>query len=639
MIWRPAILALLPCLWLYHYFSYTIAMRPKQYLGGPTTLVEARVVRGWVRLGPRVHVAQNRRTKNHPFAYKLRGKQYYVSIPHKWWQAMILAQSATYVSQEQRRNALRHALGVHMAKDESYLEEEQTEALIKHFDRGTVIKPKGRVVSYTTTTVGLLGVMAIGAAFCVGSANAKEYAAPIRKLHRDVESVEPPPHCWSNNLRNQLVGLCNRALRATAEPVEGMWAQVLEFMKEQIETVKVRVYSFKEFLQTVPGAKRMNFTKAYDDYLVNGLKPLVYRAFVKRELLPPKKQGESVAGDPRVIQAPPDQYKVVLGMFTKPLGKELARQFHVLRPLCYASGLTPLEVGYWMHYTLQLWPNANFIETDYSRWDATLPFDALVVEHVLFEECFGLSGDALTMLRNQTHTRGYSTRHLSYEVSATRKSGDPNTSCGNSLLNLGVNGLTLFRMFGEAHVRLIVLGDDMLAAVDPEVWSKWNAGDYIQSMIDYGLEPKLKVHETHWKASFCSSYFWPVETDLGPSRYILGQKVGRFMSKFGYAIGPVTRADAERLRGVVLSMLPHSEAIPGVRRVLARHLGKGGFILPDWVNVDVHGQWTDLPGMVTATALTDVMCLEIYGMSCQEIDNLAIGSRSLLAGECLASEE
>jgi hypothetical protein len=134
----------------------------------------------------------------------------------------------------------------------------------------------------------------------------------------------------------------------------------------------------------------------------------------------------------------------------------------------------------------------------------------------------------------QLMTRGFTRQNVFYSIPGTRKSGDPNTSCGNSLLN-GLIHEALFRYLEVPleDTRTIVLGDDSLCIIKTEHIHKIEKDEVSAFFSLYGLDAKPKLTSNKHEIEFCSKLFWP--TDSGT---VLGPKLGRVLKKMGWSLQP-----------------------------------------------------------------------------------------------------
>jgi hypothetical protein len=208
----------------------------------------------------------------------------------------------------------------------------------------------------------------------------------------------------------------------------------------------------------------------------------------------------------------------------------LKLQWHVQSPLCFASGLDANDIGSWMEGR----DTQVLYENDFSRFDRTISSRALDVERRIYEGC-GLSGPALQVFLRQYNTCGVGAHNISYDINATRKSGDPNTTIGNSIINLLVSTFAATKAMGfgikrdpSTIVNLLVGGDDSI--VQP--YFPLDADVFEHVFVQLGFSPKL-VSTSYPEVSFFSARFLPTSTG-----YVLTPKLGRVLAKCGHSVQP-----------------------------------------------------------------------------------------------------
>lgn len=204
-------------------------------------------------------------------------------------------------------------------------------------------------------------------------------------------------------------------------------------------------------------------------------------------------------------------------------GKLLMHNWNTNNSITYASGLTADQVGQWWDDARTTFPNPHFFVNDCSNWDGRVSIQMLRLEYDVYERC-GANRSELDVLRQQWHTRARTMHGFSYECNGTRKSGDPNTSCGNSLLNAAAHAYFLEHQ--NVKYRMIVLGDDITIVSDKMI----NLTAYADWMTSIGFAIKPKICAEH-DADFCSRWFW----QMSPHS-VLGPKIGRFAARSGWTV-------------------------------------------------------------------------------------------------------
>jgi len=227
--------------------------------------------------------------------------------------------------------------------------------------------------------------------------------------------------------------------------------------------------------------------------------------------------------------------------------------------VCYTSGLSAEQLGTW---------RANFgdeditlIEIDFTRYDAHQGVECFRLERNLYKR-MGLSNhpDAAYVFEAQRMTRGTTAHGVRYRVPFTRKSGDPNTSPGNSYIT-GCTSMFVLHKLGCLHnSKLLVQGDDNLIAIRRTL-SQVGRDNLRNEIIDYyrqlGLIAKVKVSSRWSEVEFCSSLFWPTADG-----FVLGPKIGRRLPKLGFSL---TNLDEGQVKGMILGCKADMGHIPVLR--------------------------------------------------------------------------
>lgn len=377
----------------------------------------------------------------------------------------------------------------------------------------------------------------------------------------------------SSSLDNERVAMCNRALVPQPPTTPESWAELSAWEDKFFDQLYpglevVQPLSFEEWNQRFPAPRQKMHVAAHKRIEAFGLNPrrdCQRKAFVKVE----KTQFKSEVGqmndfDPRLIQGVSDEANVILGPWMVAISKALSRSWSPSHFITYAAGLNANEVGAW--FDLHAPGCDAAAESDQSRFDAHVSTAALESE-IAFYQRLGLHGPALTVLREQLVTRGYTAHGLKYSCTATRKSGDPNTSLGNSRLS-GLIGRflrcsLLARSLGESimdfppsrlDVATIVMGDD-----DASLGTRhhlFTESDMISEYLRFGFEIKYQIHADCYLLSFCSGRFYPSTRGT-----ILGPKIGRLISRMGWALKKNSR-QREWLRGVAIANVDLTRHIP-----------------------------------------------------------------------------
>lgn len=357
------------------------------------------------------------------------------------------------------------------------------------------------------------------------------------------------------------MGLLNRCLRDRVAPVIGAW----DILPPKIRHCEI-TEDFEFWNSRFPLARRRQQAIARKSIVQYGYKSKAsfYRkSFVKRELTAAcpcndcKIEWENKMKDPRIIQGAGNEVNAGLGPWMWAFSKHLSRCWHKFHRVCYASGMTSEDIGEWYDYHIKRIANPDFIESDFSRMDCTEGTEALKFERRVYDT-FKPPRLARKALDAQLFTVGFTRSGIMYKISATRKTGDPNTSVGNSILS-ATTAVELMKAYGvpKTDYAIIVLGDDTViiknsafVITENQVKAHYLRFGFISKPV-LGADPR--------DATFCSQHFWPTADGT-----ILGPKVGRSLCKLGWSVNK--NVD---VLGVALGLKNNCSAIPVLREYVA----------------------------------------------------------------------
>jgi hypothetical protein len=320
--------------------------------------------------------------------------------------------------------------------------------------------------------------------------------------------------------------------------------------------------------------------------------------FVKKELVVPKAEPgyDARVKAPRGIQGLANLTgREILGPFMYGISKALAYAYNdVNLEKCtssdwprysYTSGGTADRAGQWFddHFVRD---DYECVKNDYSQYDSTQGEGAHRCE-IAFYNHFPMTAASAEALEAQGFTKGYG-RYHAYRCPFTRKSGDQNTSTGNSVLNFtGIGGAiaAFCEEFGvTCTFHMLGLGDDGLLAI------KWfrngfrvhglsaHAAPWMAKWIEseLGFVCKMKAVPPT-AADYCSGEFLPV-LSRGRQTHLLVPTVSRVLCKSFFTakqVQGVKRGDdtgiLQRLKGLALST--HAWSLVPILRVFFYYYG------------------------------------------------------------------
>lgn len=339
--------------------------------------------------------------------------------------------------------------------------------------------------------------------------------------------------CW----HNERVAIRNRVTMVV--PVASAWFWSLAYELVQPILPVGGIVPWAEWLARYTVYKRAHL----DEFEITGLRGLGVRPFLKlekvikgrdlvlRDNVDPCLECNTELFDPRVISSRSDEYQAYFGPFSYAVSECLKRAWDVNSPVTYASGFSVSDLGSWIMSVEANYPKPHYYCTDFSRFDGhvsklALSYQYKVMRRVLRRDCPQLVSDYNTSgMFGETGTR--------YSVVATRKSGNSDTTVGNSVINVGF-WLTVLHLLQVDDYRLIVMGDDSVLALPSYV-----EPSLIEKQLDgSGLSLKLQYAATFRDVTFCSCRFFALPA--GGLR--AAQVPGRYIAKAGYALDPVLTA-------------------------------------------------------------------------------------------------
>lgn len=368
------------------------------------------------------------------------------------------------------------------------------------------------------------------------------------------------------------------------------------------------------------------------------------KAFVKREHM--VKSGPECLEDidPRLIQGRTPEYQVATGPWTLAFSKYLAKEWGPdnTSGILYSSGLNANQMGAWFDSCIERWKDADFeiCEDDCSRWDGSLVPAAIRYELGFYDTYHSPPKRVSQALHCQEKSFGHTPHGVKFSVDGTRKSGDGNTSSGNSLLNAHTHASVIVESYCEQSidpmancqsyphinmeacrnqvplkdlVDMSILGDDnIMIGHGPTL--RHLASSTPNKLCRFGLRPKFKL-VNRYTAEYCSGRFWPSTQGT-----IWGPKIGRVLAKSFYAVQNIPPQEyASWLKAVCLGFVKDVSHIPILRVVVARTLDMLTFVSAKPTSEE-HRMHAIAPGQPTGE--TYIMLNQLYGLTKQQIDDI-----------------
>lgn len=460
-----------------------------------------------------------------------------------------------------------------------------------------------------------------------------------------VENIPMMPRTCTHNEHRAVT---QRQLRPTVRPKEGFWDErkvEVEQLFRQLDREWVYVtvdrvnlivnlrgswqtIDFKLWYRNLSPNARKGVDDVIKHFRPLRKKDLSIKAFVKRENTPICGDKRALATfDPRLISGRSAKYQMETGPATYTITKLVASLWHPNNNITYSSGLTAEKVGAWYSEALSDFSRPIIIENDASRFDSSVSVPALKYEFHVYRR-LGMPQSFIRTLRYQYKTWGYTPGGVSFSVPGTRKSGDGNTSVGNTILNAAIM-FYCFKQLGCKHFRILINGDDSISVIDEIDYDK--VVKVIKEIwLQAGFEVKVLVYSDPWLAQFCSGRFYPVE-----GGYRFAPKIGRLVSKLGFSKDKITRTydTLVRLKGIGLGLQNTVSFLPIA----------GGYVA-NMVNIQVEAQpikekykiLSDTEAKADET--TWAMVSHVYGVAVDELVKLDDWFRKTVFPSMIKSE-
>jgi hypothetical protein len=438
------------------------------------------------------------------------------------------------------------------------------------------------------------------------------------------------PGAHANNINNEAVALHNRHVRGAPNDEHTTQAWNHEFCKEA-RTILARQTGFvrnaneHDWILHQPPKKRQKYADmlASSQHLLNKRHTHTRSFFIKNELLIPTKERSVWKKSPRGIQGAKEEVlNLMCGPQIQAIHKATAAPFLKVDldtssvshwpQFGFTSGSDSERIGQW--FADMLYDGFDFLEDDFSEYDSTQGRGALLNERAYYASVCDLSPTTYEALHAQDDTYGIG-RYHKYQVPYTRKSGDQNTTIGNTVNNFTAHHFALRQACTTVHYEIeynmLGLGDDNVVALkifdsDGRRISRGTAefaafvADVEVNICKLGLKPKLVAPEPHL-VSYCSMEFMPAirTVEYQPREtFVPVAKLERVLCKFGFTVQSVSALSDDELRGRLKGIVLGQQALlhlPIARAMLAPFAEYAGVA----VKVDDHPEARTYSGSVT----------------------------------------
>jgi hypothetical protein len=393
------------------------------------------------------------------------------------------------------------------------------------------------------------------------------------------------PVAYASNLHNEVEAVKARVLKETPRPNKSEIVTFWHWLKHNYKSVfphtcktKWVPMSIEQYLiqsNATPTVKD-SIKRARDGLEAEGIdeysslprdqlrKYTSRKAFVKVE----NNVYASPAGvkdkAPRLIQGGQPEFIALTGPSIATLQKHIKRDLNKNNFCCFTSGVSTLDVA------LLATKFSTWLENDVGAWDASMCELLLTIEYWLFCK-LGCPPLVQKLMFHNINTRGCTAHGCVYSRKGCRKSGDPWTSLGNSIMNILIH---LYIFCTQNHVTvsqarnmmtLVVQGDDALLNSEHQFVRHI---DWKNAFLNFGFDAVALFRQNVYQVEFCSMRIYP-----SLQGFVFGPKPGKVMAKLGIFCDPPAKCDPRVLiRGSALSLIRGCWHIPPLRSYLQRIL-------------------------------------------------------------------
>jgi hypothetical protein len=401
-------------------------------------------------------------------------------------------------------------------------------------------------------------------------------------------------------VHNEAIAVTNRGCLERPDPSPVIFAMMTKTYDAALpvlpsgpymEGKRLKAPKFWVWVKRFPEKRRNELTKAYLELKAtsHSVNPGV-DGFVKREHVlkahPEAQDSEQNFDlyDPRLIQGRHPDYQVKTGPITFAFTKYLAwcwnaevthgkiRADDETRPttcIVYTSGMTAETLGSAVEFHLERlskYGRVFIYESDQSRFDAHCGKEAIQLKNRPYKRFRCTKASISEILQHSTKTRGYTKHGVKYYVTYTVKSGEGDTSSGDTAIS--GSGNLLAKDLARVPDHLIVIfsvGDDILVLTIEQY-----ARDYFSAANLVWLEAGFRVEHcllsSMYDAEYCSGRFYPTADGL-----CFGPKIGRILSKTFYSKNDYSDSTGQRwLLAVAQGLERDCSFIPVLRRLMTK---------------------------------------------------------------------
>lgn len=292
---------------------------------------------------------------------------------------------------------------------------------------------------------------------------------------------------------NELVSLTNRHLvdRTNINFDKALWRKIAnqthKFYPQNLQPCR-----YDDVIDAYTGTKKRMYYNAKIRLIEEGLqdKHKIVSMFVKPDRYP---EGDIMGKDPRAIQYRTPEFNLELGVYIKSYEHALYPSLTmgvVSRTRVIAKGLNNYDRAELLLSKIDCFSNPRFVLLDHSRFDSTINEQHLRTTHKHYQRAFN-SRKLAKLLRAQISNTGYTKCGIKYRTRGTRMSGDPDTGCGNSVVNadclwgfLTYSGIKKFDFLLDGDDSVVIIEKDEVSKLDRSLFERMGFSTKMEIVAD-----------------------------------------------------------------------------------------------------------------------------------------------------------
>jgi hypothetical protein len=260
------------------------------------------------------------------------------------------------------------------------------------------------------------------------------------------------------------------------------------------------------------------------------------KVFVKRELIPVFDNNQLRKSFPRAVSGVCWHANYIFGPYIRAMTKAIKIALKLCSRIHFTPGLNNLELGQMIASTYYS-GYQHIYNGDYSSYDGSITASTLRCELDMYERIQKMNSDQKRVALAQLNTYGYTANGLYFSTPGRRNTGDPNTTLGNTLLNLiSLNWLT-HQFHLDCHI--FCAGDDFMI-MSRKPFDVESFKEMSNESFDFNLK-ELKYTTYLSRLTYISSRVVPA-TFSGESVFTCAPTYGKAIPKFFYTMSEVAHA-------------------------------------------------------------------------------------------------